>query len=90
MATIQDGNAFVAGRDVQRVRRLLAIADELGIDPTLIRTQSGGYEVPSKIADAFEKEQADAAESEKPSAPKASARKTTAAKGTRSKKAASE
>lgn len=87
MVNIADGNAFVAGRDVEQVRRLLAIAEEIGLDPAVVQTRMGGYEVPAAIADVYEKEQADA---EKSSTPKASARKTPAAKGTRSKKAASE
>lgn len=74
MANIKDGNAFVAGRDVERVRRLLALADELGIDQRLVQTRPGGYEVPAEIADAFEKEQA---KTEKPTEePKAPAKRT--------------
>lgn len=68
MATISDGNAFVAGRSVERVRRLLALSDELGIDQRLVQTRPGGYEVPAKVADAFEKEQAEASAEEKPAA----------------------
>lgn len=84
MANIADGNAFVAGRSVERVRRLLALSDELGIDQRLVQTRPGGYEVPAKVADAFEAEQA-AGEKTEEAAPKA------APKATRTrKKAASE
>lgn len=85
MANISDGNAFVAGRSVERVRRLLALSDELGIDQRLVQTRTGGYEVPAAVADAFEKEQADAA-STKEAAPKAAPKATR----TRKKKDASE
>lgn len=87
MVNIADGNTYVVGRDIEQVRRLLAIAEEIGLDPAVVQTRNGGYEVPNAVAEVYEKEQADA---EKSSAPKASARKTPAAKGTRSKKAASE
>lgn len=85
MANIQDGTAFVAGRNVATVRRLLAISDELKIDQRLVQTRSGGYEVPVKVADAYEKEQAEASKSEADEAPaktatKASTRKAPAKK----------
>ena len=79
MANIADGNAFVAGRDVERVRRLLAISEEIGSDPRLVLTRNGGYEVPAAVADAYEAEQSKST--------KTSAKSTSSAKGRTTKKA---
>ena len=75
MANLPDGEVFVAGREKARVVRLLQIADELKIDQRLVRTASGGYVVPAKVADQYEKEVADAA---KPVAKATSTPKATA------------
>lgn len=80
MANIKDGNAFVAGRNVETVRRLLAISEEIGSDQRLVQTRSGGYEVPAEVADAFEKEQADAEKSKAKETPAKSTTKATARK----------
>lgn len=80
MANIKDGNAFIAGRNVDTVRRLLAISDEIGSDQRLVQTRSGGYEVPAEVADVFEKEQANAAKSEAKETTAKTTTKTTARK----------
>lgn len=45
--------AFFGPRSKENARRLLALADELGIDQTLIRTTVGGYLIPDEIEDAL-------------------------------------
>lgn len=41
--------AFFGPRSKENARRLLALADEIGIDQRLIRTTAGGYLIPDEI-----------------------------------------
>lgn len=50
---IPEGDAFVEPRDVETVRGLLAAAEALGLDPAVVRTQSGGYLAPAEVVDLF-------------------------------------
>lgn len=54
MTSLQDGQTFINGRDPETARRLLAAAEELGHDPSLVvLTTSFGYIVPDEVADAI-------------------------------------
>lgn len=46
---LNDGDAHVLGRSPEKSRELLAKAEELGIDPALVRTTSDGYIVPKEL-----------------------------------------
>jgi hypothetical protein len=56
MANITDGNAFVAGRNRDVVRRLLALTEGAGLPIDSVKTRQGGYEVLAEVADLYEKE----------------------------------
>lgn len=70
MANITDGNAFVAGRNRDVVRRLLAITEEAGLPIDSVKTRQGGYEVLAEVADLYEKELAKDAPAEVEDKPK--------------------
>lgn len=50
---IPEGEAFVEPRNVETVRGLLAAAEKLNLDPSVVRTQSGGYLAPAAVVEAF-------------------------------------
>lgn len=54
--------AFFGPRSKENARRLLALADELGVDQTLIRTTAGGYLIPDEIEAALVAEAVEAQE----------------------------
>jgi hypothetical protein len=48
---LNDGEAFVGGRSKETAQRLLALADEKGIDQREVRATTGGYIVPEALAE---------------------------------------
>lgn len=47
-----EGETFVAGKDQETARALLAACDEVGIDQAEVRTVNGGFIVPNAVWDA--------------------------------------
>ena len=72
MSEKKNETATITGRSGERARALLDIAEELGLSKTVVKATTGGYEVPSEVADAYE-------EKTSPK-PKAAAKKTTTKK----------
>lgn len=48
-----EGFAHIDGRSGERAKRLLEVADELGVSRDLVRTTSFGYVVPTEVAQAY-------------------------------------
>lgn len=50
---LESGETFINGRGRDTARALLAAAESLGLDPSIVvRTTSAGYIVPDAVADA--------------------------------------
>jgi len=62
--------AFVGPRSKDTAKALLALADEQGLHPSVVRATDGGYHVPESIADAFTAPAEKAAPKEAPKAAK--------------------
>ena len=54
MSEKKNETATITGRSGERARMLLDIAEELGLSKTVVKATTGGYEVPSEVADAYE------------------------------------
>lgn len=50
------GETFVAGKDRDTARALLAAADDLGIDRMVVRTANGGFVVPDAVYDRMQEQ----------------------------------
>lgn len=49
--TLNDGEAYVAGRSEETAKRLYDLAKKAGIDQSLVSTTSHGYIVPAELLD---------------------------------------
>lgn len=47
--TLNDGEAYVAGRSEEKARELIEAAQKAGLDPALVSTTSHGYIVPAEL-----------------------------------------
>lgn len=52
---LDEGYAFVGPRTPDTARALLDLAANAGLEPWVVRTVIGGYQVPVKVAKAYEK-----------------------------------
>jgi hypothetical protein len=54
LSDLDAGAVFVQGKDQETARRLLAAADQVGVERVLIRTTMHGFVVPEAVWDAAE------------------------------------
>jgi hypothetical protein len=62
-------SGFVQGLTSDNAKALLAIADDLGLDPAVVATADDGFNVPDEVHDAFVKSLGGDDDDEKKKAP---------------------